>query len=209
MANRAGALRSGPLPGTVRLRERLLRTAGTLGLLLHLCLPALAVCEELAKVSPPKVEAAFLRNFAHYIVWPSHAFANDRAPWRICVVGNDPFGHVLDDTLQGRLEQGRAFVVVRAETLPEGELCQIVFVGYRTSESRRALLAELRKLPVLTVSNAPGFLQEGGVIRFQISDHVEFGVNLDHARAASLMIQTRMLEVAHEVVEDGVVRRRR
>lgn len=161
------------------------------------------------QVKPPRVEAAFLRNFAHYINWPEQAFANDRSPWRVCVLGDDPFGDVLDDTLKGRTEQGRNFEIVRMDQLSELSSCQIVFVAYRGSASRRTVLAELQNRPVLTVGDAPEFLQEGGMIRFQVSDRVEFGVNLDRARLASLKIPTRMLEVAHEVVENGVARRRR
>ncbi|MBI4998481.1 MAG: YfiR family protein [Rhodocyclales bacterium] len=161
------------------------------------------------QANPPRVEAAFLRNFAHYITWPEHAFANDQSPWRICVLGGDPFGDVLDDTLRGRTEQGRPFEVVRTNAPADMSTCQIVFIAYRGSTSRRAALAELKDRPVLTVGDAPEFLQEGGMIRFQVADHVEFGVNLDRTRSASLKIQTRMLEVAHEVVENGVARRRR
>ena len=172
-------------------------------------LSCLAVAQEQARANPPRVEAAFLRNFAHYVTWPEHAFANDQSPWRVCVLGSDPFGAVLDDTLRGRKEQGRHFEIARADNLAELASCQIVFVAYRGSASRRTALAELKNRPVLTVGDAPDFLQEGGMIRFQVSDHVEFGVNLDRTRSASLKIQTRMLEVAHEVVENGVARNRR
>lgn len=172
-------------------------------------LSCLAGAQEQTRANPSRVEAAFLRNFAHYITWPEQAFANDRSPWRVCVLGSDPFGDVLNDTLRGRTEQGRHFEIVRAEQLAEPSSCQIVFVAHRSSTSRRTILAELQNQPVLTVGDAPEFLQEGGIIRFQVSDRVEFGVNLDRARSASLKIQTRMLEVAHEVVENGVARRRR
>lgn len=177
-------------------------------LLLLFCLPALAA-DEPARASLPKVEAAFLRNFAHYIDWPASAFASDHSPWRICVLGKDPFGGILEDTFRGRTEQGRAFEIVRAETSAALDACQMVYVSYQGSERRRAALAELTNRPVLTVGDAPDFLQEGGMIRFQVSDHVEFGINLDRTRSASLKVQTKMLEVAHEVLENGTVRRRR
>jgi hypothetical protein len=172
-------------------------------------LSCLAGAQEQARANPSKVEAAFLRNFAHYITWPEQAFADDQSPWRVCVLGSDPFGEVLDDTFRGRTEQGRPFEIVRSDTTPDLALCHIVFVAHRGSANRRAALAELRNRPVLTVGDAPEFLQEGGMIRFQVSDHVEFGVNLDRTRSAALKIQTRMLEVAQEVVENGVARRRR
>ena len=62
---------------------------------------------------------------------------------------------------------------------------------------------------MLTVGDAPEFLREGGMIQFQVAEQVQFSVNLDQARSASLKIQTKMLEVAQEIIEDGVARRRR
>jgi hypothetical protein len=178
--------------------------------MLFLWLPlCFAADEAQAKVNPARIEAAFLRNFARYVSWPTQAFSDDQAPWRICVLGGDPFGGTLEETLTGRVEQGRPFIVVHPNTSADIRSCHVVFVAHRGSESRRAILAELASRPILTVSDAPEFLQEGGVIRFQVSDHVEFSVNLDQANSASLKIPTKVLEVANEIVENGVARRRR
>ena len=43
----------------------------------------------------------------------------------------------------------------------------------------------------------------------QVENYVEMSVNLDQARSVSLKIQTKMLEVTHEVLENGVVRKQR
>jgi hypothetical protein len=180
-----------------------------MGLLFLLQLPGSAAGQELETGNPNKVEAAFLRNFARYVTWPADAFADNRSPWRICILGSDPFGEVLEKTFKGRTEQGRPFEIFRAETLDELPPCQIIFVAYKDAAKRRAALAGLKNRPVLTVGDAPGFLREGGIIRFQVSDRVEMGVNLDQARSVSLKIQTKMLEVTHEVVENGTLRRRR
>ena len=67
----------------------------------------------------------------------------------------------------------------------------------------------MKNKPVLTVSNAPDFLSEGGVIRLLPGEHIEMGVNLDQARSASLVIPTKLLEVSSDVVENGALRRRR
>lgn len=157
-------------------------------------------------MNPNKIKAAFLRNFTRYVTWPADVFADDRSPWRICILGNDPFGDILDKTLMGRAEQGRAFEILRAATLNELPRCQIVYIAYEDAAKRRAALAELKKSPVLTVGDAPEFLQEGGIIQFQIGDRVEMRINLDQARSASLTIPTKMLEVSQEVMENGVVK---
>ncbi len=181
------------------------------GLIFVLCLlqmPDLAAGQRFVE-DPYKVEAAFLRNFSRYVTWPASAFAGLGSPWRIGVLGRDPFGDILEKTLKGRMEQGRPFEIFRADTLEELPECNIVFVAYRDATSRRAALAELRGRPVLTVGDASEFLQEGGIIRLEVKDRVKMSINLDQARSASLTIQTEMLEVSEQVVEHGLMHKLR
>lgn len=180
-----------------------------IALLWMLHLPGLVASQELALANPNRVKAAFLRNFAHYVGWPADAFPNSSTPWHICVLGPDPFGDILEASLKGRTEQGRSFEVFRAETLDQLPSCQMVFLAYKDDTRRRAVLDKLRNKPVLTVGDAPEFLREGGTIRFEVDDRVRLSINLDQARIAALTIQTRMLEVSSEVLDNGVVRRMR
>jgi len=159
--------------------------------------------------NPMKIKAAFLRNFARYVVWPGTVFPDGSAPWRVGVLGPDPFGAVLDATFKERMEQGRAFEIFRANNLEELPPCQIIFVAYRDAAKRRAVLGELKGKPVLTVGDVPGFLQEGGIILFQVDEHVTMSINLDQAQSASLTIPSKMLEVSSIILENGVVRSRR
>ncbi|HEX9023867.1 MAG TPA: YfiR family protein [Geobacteraceae bacterium] len=170
---------------------------------------SLVAAQEFVTEDPYKVEAAFLRNFARYVTWPAGVFAGPGSPWRICILGRDPFGDILEKTLKGRMEQGRPFEIFRAETLEELPECNMVFVAHRDATLRRAALAVFRGKPVLTVGDASEFLQEGGIIRLEVKDRVKMSINLDRARSASLTIQTKMLEVSDQVVENGVVRRLR
>ncbi|HSI59033.1 MAG TPA: YfiR family protein [Ideonella sp.] len=172
-----------------------------------LLLPGGAPAQERAAEKPDRVEAAFLRNFARYVSWPPRAFASERSPWLVCILGDNHFDDALEATFQGRTEQGRAFEVVRGTRLDQLPACQIVFVGLPQAAARRAALAELKKLPVLTVGHAPQFLDEGGIIRLVAGERIEMSINLDQARAASLTIPSKMLEVSREVVENGTLRR--
>jgi hypothetical protein len=190
-------------------RKRLLICAlfGLAGLLMLFC--GIAPAEDVKTSDPNKVKAAFIRNFAHYVNWPTNAFAGEHAPWRVGILGDDPFGDVMEKALEGRKEQERAFEIVRADTVDGLPPCQIVFIAYGSAAKRRAALAALKDSPVLTVGDAPDFLQEGGIIRFQVRERVEMSINLDQARAASLRIQSKMLEVSREVLENGAVRKLR
>jgi hypothetical protein len=169
----------------------------------------MAAAQEFTAVNPYRVEAAFLRNFARYVTWPSHAFDENDAPWHIGILGPDPFNDFLESTFRGRTEQGRAFEIFRADRLDELPTCQILFIAFRDGAKRRAVLAELKNKPVLTVGEASDFLSEGGIIRLHVRDRVSMSVNLDQARYAALSIQTKMLEVSELVIENGVIRKLR
>jgi hypothetical protein len=155
---------------------------------------------------PREVEAAYIRNFARYVSWPPGALPAPGASWCIGVLGRGSFVEVLETTLRGRTEQGRPFEVHRAGSLRELPACQIVFVGHEDPGRRRRALGALHGKPVLTVGDAPDFLREGGVIQFVVGDTVQMSISLDQARAGSLHIQTKMLEVSREVLEDGIVK---
>ncbi len=180
-----------------------------IGLILLLGLSSLGISQENRAADPRAVEAAFLRNFTHYVSWPETSFTDPESPWKICILGKDPFGNTLERTLGGRTEQGRSFTILRTEDPAELRPCHIVYVAYQVSASRRAALSRLLNWPVLTVSSARGFLQEGGMIRFEVLDTVGLHVNLDRAKAASLSIQTQVLEVCDSIIDNGKIRRLR
>jgi hypothetical protein len=164
---------------------------------------------QIPEADAPAIEAAMLRNFARYVTWPPTAFHNTESPWQLCILGADPFGTVLDRSVAGRVEQGRSFSITRAVEPEALKSCQIVFIAAMDVAKRRAALSSWKSLPMLTVSDAPGFLQEGGTIRLDVNDRVDVSVNLDQARSLGLKIQTKLLEVAHEVLDNGALRRRR
>ena len=168
---------------------------------------AFVASQELVVESPNKVKAAFLRNFAHYVTWPGGVFPDSHAPWHLCVVGQDPFGDTLENTVKGRVEQGHPFEVHSARSINMLPVCHIVFVAIGNPQVRRDILIELKNKPVLTVGDAPDFLREGGIIRFQVDERVRISINLDQARTASLTIPTRILEISQEIFEHGEVRK--
>lgn len=183
--------------------------AGLLVLLLPSAVAAQGRPADSAAETVARVEAAFLRNFARYVGWPARAFAGDQAPWQVCILGDNHFDQSLEATFKGRKEQGRSFEVVRASRLEQLPGCQIVFVDLPQAAQRRAALARLKQQPVLTVGHAADFLDEGGIIRLLARDRIEMSINLDQARAASLTIPSKLMEVSHEVVENGSLRRLR
>ena len=147
-----------------------------------------------------QVKAAFLLNFTKFVDWPAAAFAAPDAPITICVIGDDPFGAILDRTVQGESVNGRA---VRARRLvPEANprSCHVLFISRSEQGSLDLIFAALRGSSTLTVSELPGFTRVGGMIEFLIEDgKVRFYISAAAADAAGVKLSSRLLRVAKEV----------
>jgi hypothetical protein len=151
-----------------------------------------------------QVKAAYLLNFTRYVEWPSEALDAPGAPMNICVLGRDPFGPVLDATVEGKVSQGRSLTVRRIQSAREASACHVVFVSRETWRAQRELLESLRTKGLLTVGETDEFAQEGGVIGFVIQEEaVRFVVNADARDRAGLRISSRMLSLAAAVYGQG------
>jgi hypothetical protein len=61
-----------------------------------------------------EVKAGFLRHFFSFIDWPAASFAEPGAPFRLCILGPDPFGAQLDEVMRGESVNGHPIRVERA-----------------------------------------------------------------------------------------------
>jgi hypothetical protein len=136
-----------------------------------------------------QVKAAFLFNFLKFVEWP--AAAND-SPLVIGILGHDPFGEVLDDTVSGKIVNGRNVEVRRFARSADVKDCNILFVGRSDFEHMGTPVQP----GLLTVGEAPGFLKSGGVINFYLeSNRVHFEIRSDVARLSGLHVSAQLLKL--------------
>lgn len=142
-----------------------------------------------------QVKAAYLLNFTKFIDWPPEPpTAEGIRPFTLCIVGEDPFGPVIDQIVQGQ-KVGERPVVVQRVALNINKACQIVYIP--SSEKAIKRLIEDLGAGVLTVGEGDGFIKEGGMIAFVLEDRrVKFDVNLRATRAAMLTLSSRLLAIA-------------
>jgi hypothetical protein len=147
-----------------------------------------------------QVKAAFLYNFAKFVEWPPQAFKSPTDPIAICILGEDPFGHALEDAVKGKTIEGRGFVVPRISEVRQADSCQILFVSSAERKRARAILAELRANGVLTVGETEGFAEAGGVINFKLEGgRLRLEINVDAAERAKLRLSSKLLSLAQIV----------
>jgi hypothetical protein len=144
-----------------------------------------------------QVKAAFLFNFARFTEWPPASFSSPGAPFVLGVLGEDPFGDNLEQTVSGKSVHSRPLLVKRAATLQELGDCHILFVA--GSEKRRLpeILEALKSRAVLTVSDVDDFVRSGGMIRLlPKGDTIRFEINARSAQEVGLKISSKLLRLA-------------
>jgi len=162
------------------------------------------VAAQVARASEYEVKAVFLYNFAQFVDWPAEAFPASDTPLAICVLGDDPFGDALDQTVRDERLGGRPFQVRRYQSVDEIQACHILFISRPQGARPEVILASLKHRPILTVSDADGFAERGGMIRF-VTDRsrIRLQLNLAATEAAHLTISSKLLRVAEVVRRTG------
>lgn len=149
-----------------------------------------------------QLKAVFLMNFAKFVEWPATALRPGQSALTICVLGEDPFGHDLDDAVRGQTAADRAIAVRRISQISREETCHVLFVSSPERERAERALATVRNAPVLTVSEGDDFVVAGGIIALVIEDNkVRFDINLDAAEHAGLKVSSKLLKLARNVRE--------
>lgn len=144
-----------------------------------------------------RIKAAYLFNFAKFVSWPSQTFAQTNSPIVIGILGKDPFGAELDQTVAGKKIEQHPLQVKRLNDSDPLSGCQILFIA--DSEHRRVaqLLENARRLPILTVGEMDDFTEAGGMIRFLKHDNtIRFEIDLAPVQRAGLKISSKVLQVA-------------
>lgn len=143
------------------------------------------------------VKAAFLLNFAKFVDWPDSSFTGGDSPVVIGVLGDDPFGSALDNTVRNEKVKGRKLVVKRSKQLNDLKGSHILFVSSSEQSRLGAILRETSDWHTLTVGDVQGFANRGGVINFIIRDKkIGFEINTAAANRAGLKISSQLLKLA-------------
>jgi hypothetical protein len=146
-----------------------------------------------------KIQAGLLYNFLKYTEWPARADAKEGSPIVVCLFGGDPFAGNLQP-MAGRSVNQHVIDIKRPQTLAETDGCSLLFINATQSANWPQMHAALEKMPILTVSNFPGFAMAGGMIEFtRTENRVGVAINTAAVTEANLLVGDRLLKLATPV----------
>lgn len=169
---------------------------------------AASVSAETAELPEYQLKAAFIYNFAKFITWPSEAFASPDSPIIIAVLGEDPFGPTLQQTLQGKSVTGHPIQIVHIASGEPISACHILFVARSEKERLIGTLERVAGRPVLTVGDFDRFAHRGGMINLFIEGKaIRFEINANATERAGFKVSSKLgglgVIVRGDVVKGG------
>ena len=138
--------------------------------------------------------AAFLFTLPAFIEWPESAFASPSDPFRVCIVGEDPFGALLEGAREAQAVGKRVIVVQREKTVAPDDRCQLMYISGEPAFVAQSLAAASGR-PVLTVTDA----QTGGkgIVNFvAVQNHVRLQIDQQAALRNHLNVSSKLLDLA-------------
>jgi hypothetical protein len=143
-----------------------------------------------------KVKAGYIWNFAKFVDWPAQALP-ESAPITICVVGPDPFGEILENTVHDKSVLGHAFAVRHIAKGPVPPGCHIAFLAFADRKKQADMAQAAAASGALTVGDSRGFAELGGMIEFVIErNRIRFEINSGPAKSAGLRISSELMKLS-------------
>lgn len=145
-----------------------------------------------------KVKYVYLYSFGLLTKWPDDTFEQTGNSFVIGVLGEKPFGHILDEIARRKTIDQRSIVIRRFKSFDEYRPCHILYVTDSVAEEQAESVArQLKNDAVLIVGETPDFEHSGGVVSFRIEEeNVKFSMNVDAVKRRHLMVSARLSRLA-------------
>jgi len=155
--------------------------------------------EGAARLEPTEygLKSVFLYQFCRFMEWPQSAFSSPNDPLIIGIAGDDPFGSLLKEAVEGETYHGRPIRIEHYRTPRDIKRCHILFVSRSLVDQMAEILAQTTGKNVVTVGETDGFLDRGGMIALTADrNRVHVRVNASSLRAANVDVSSKLLRVA-------------
>lgn len=150
-------------------------------------------------VTEAEVKLALVYNMTRFVSWPE---AGSEEAFEMCVAGETAY-EIAVENLRGRKIRDRGIRVSLLEAAVEAPVtCDLVYVTHDESDLAAVLLDRYDGLPVLMVSDAPDFIEAGGMVALSFDGgRVGMTINVAAYEDAGLTVSSQLLELA-QVVDD-------
>ena len=146
------------------------------------------------------MKGLYIYKFLKFVEWPERRDSAADGDFHVCVAGDERI-NALTRELDQKPIRGKKIVLASLAKQANSKDCNIVFIGATESWRLKDILAQVAAQPILTISDAPHFVRQGGMIGFVFDgDHLNFEINQGAAVRAQLNISAQLLALAKSVI---------
>ncbi|MFO7448079.1 MAG: YfiR family protein [Ignavibacteriaceae bacterium] len=144
-----------------------------------------------------KLKAVFILNFLRFIEWPQSSFQNEHSPITLAIIGKDPFGKILDETIQNEKVNNHPVIIRRNVSVSDAGKFHVLYISESEKRNVNEIIKKVENTPALTISDIDGFGENGGIITFFIEDNkIRFMINIQSLKQAELKASSKLLRLA-------------
>lgn len=156
--------------------------------------------------SPSHIQGALLFRFAQ-----NYTLVKDETPretLNFCIFGDETVNEVIREIVSDETIGGKKIVVNTYNTIGEYYkenkhlVCDVCYVAATMKPDLKLITKSEEFKTTLTVSNASGFIDEGGIIEYvKRGDQVKYIVNLEMAKKHGIQISEQLLNFAEKIIK--------
>ena len=131
-----------------------------------------------------KIKAVFIYNFTQFVDWPAVSFESGDSPFIIGIVGNNPFGSYIEETVSGERVGTHPIIVKHFNSEKEIDRCHLLYINFSADTKIKETLDAISDKSILTIGEGYNFSKLGGIIRFYTEQNrIRLQINKDvHGR---------------------------
>jgi len=144
------------------------------------------------------LKAGIIYNFTKFIKWPKEvAKGIESDGLNLCVIGQDPFGKILDQLGQKVRSKNKKIFIKRFQSSQDASSCHILFISLSEKVRLEQILDQVNRLPILLIGDTPGYAYRGVGINFYIEENKNrFEINLEAVEKKGIRISSELLNLA-------------
>jgi hypothetical protein len=155
----------------------------------------MTLCGSAAAADPTRedtLKAAYLFNFAKFVEWPSTTASEELT---VCFAKNSGVSEAMRVSAADKRIASHPIVIRSLHADETGAGCQVIY--FDAADLRLRAAQGDAPSGALTVSDASGFIDQGGMIQmFAEGNRIHFYINAENARRAGIRISSNLMQLA-------------
>jgi len=158
-----------------------------------------------SQVQEYAVKAALLEKFTLFIEWPKESGIDNKSqPFIISVIGDNPFGKVLDNTYKNQKIKGKEVQINYISEIHEIEASHILFISSSEKNELLNIISYTKDKPILTIGDTKGYYDKGVILNlFKRKNKINFILNKESAKNSNLYISYLLNNLSEVINKKG------